>query len=112
MLIRFSIEFKGRDDKLEERVDAINGHLLKIADSIIKMGGLRGAFRTDINRGDLASLVVGTMNGLVLEWWRRGEAVNGAKLTRALRRVILRGFEDSTSNEGQVSPFAFPGHHP
>ncbi len=112
LLVRFGIDFKGRGDELEERANAINAQLVNIADGIIKMGALRGSFRTDIKRADLATLVIGSLNGLLLEWWRRGEEVNGVKLTRALRRVILRGFEDATSKEEFGVSKLFPGHHP
>jgi len=112
LLIRFGIEFKGRDDELEDRTRVLSLHLVKIADGIIELGGLRGAFRTDIAKHDLATLIVGTLNGVLLEWWRRGDEVDGVKATRALRRVIFRGLEEAISKEDFGLRRAFPGHHP
>lgn len=112
LLIRFGIEFKGRDDELEDKTKILSMHLVKIADGIIKLGAIRGAFRTDIDRADLANLVVGSLNGLLLEWWRRGEEVSGTKATRALRRVLLRGFEEAISKDEFGIRNPFPGSHP
>ncbi len=112
LLIRFGIEFKGRDDELEERTKVLNSHLVKIAQGIVNLGAERGAFRSDIGSADLATLIVGSMNGMLLEWWRRGEDVNGAKSTRALRRIILRGLEEAVSKEDFGIRRPFPGHHP
>lgn len=113
LLIRFGVEFKGRDDELEDRVNKLSALLVKIAEGIIELGGIRGAFRTDVAKRDLATLIVGSLNGMLLEWWRRGpDEVDGVKATRALRRILFRGLEDAISKEEFGIRRPFPGHHP
>jgi AcrR family transcriptional regulator len=112
LMIRFSMDFKGRDDKLENRSRLINSQLIKIVDGIIGMGALRGAYRTDIDRAEIATVIVGGLTGMILEWWRRGEAVEGIKVTRAFRRIVMRGLEDSSRKDIYAEGAQFPGHHP
>jgi len=112
LLIRFGIEFKGRGDELEDRTKVLNSHLVKVAQGIVNLGAERGAFRTDIGSADLAALIVGSLNGMLLEWWRRRDEVDGAKSTRTLRRMILRGLEEAVSREDFGISRPFPGHHP
>ena len=112
LMIRFSMDFKGREDKLENRTIVLNNQLVKIVDGIIKMGSLRGMFRSDIDRGEIATVIVGGLTGMILEWWRRGEAVEGVKVTRAFRRIVIRGLEDSIRKDQFSTGARFPGHHP
>jgi len=112
LMIRFSMDFKGREDRLEKRCRLINTQLVNIVDSIIKMGALRGTFRTDVDRAEVATVIVGGLTGMVLEWWRRGEAVEGVKVTRAFRRIVIRGLEDTVRKEQFGQQPHFPGHHP
>ncbi|MBT3702960.1 MAG: TetR/AcrR family transcriptional regulator [Alphaproteobacteria bacterium] len=112
LMIRFSMDFKGRDDKLENRSRMINSQLIKIVDGIIGMGAMRGAFRTDIDRAEIATFIVGGLTGMVLEWWRRGETVDGVKATRTFRRIVMRGLEDSMRKDQFADGARFPGHHP
>jgi AcrR family transcriptional regulator len=112
LMIRFGMDFKGRDDRLENRNRMINKQLINIVDGIIKMGALRGTFRTDIDREEIATIIVGGLTGMVLEWWRRGEAVEGVKVTRAFRRIVMRGLEESIRKDQFSEGARFPGHHP
>lgn len=112
LVVRFSMDFKGRDDRLENRCRLINSQLVKIVDGIIGMGAMRGTFRTDIERSEIATIIVGGLTGMILEWWRRGEAVEGVKVTRAFRRIVMRGLEDSGRKDQYAEGARFPGHHP
>ena len=112
LMIRFSMDFKGRDDKLENRSRMINSQLVKIVDGIIGMGAMRGAFRRDVDRAEIATIIVGGLTGMVLEWWRRSETVDGVKATRAFRRIVMRGLEESMRKDQFAEGARFPGHHP
>ena len=112
LMIRFGMDFKGREDRLENRARMLNSQLVNIVDGIIKMGALRGTFRSDIDRAEISTVIVGGLTGMILEWWRRGEAVEGVKVTRAFRRIVMRGLEDSISKDQFANGARFPGHHP
>ena len=112
LMVRFSMDFKDRGDRLENRTRKINGQLVKIVDGIIKVGAMRGSFRTDVDRAEIATVIVGAMTGMILEWWRRGEEVEGVKVTKAFRRIFMRGIEDSGAKDRFSQGARFPGHHP
>ena len=105
-------EYSSAPGEVRSRVDRLFGHLHRTVDGIIQFGWLRGTFRTDLPPAEISTVVVGALLGAVLEGRRRSENVDRKNLNRAVRMVLLRGFEDRTVLERALITFVAPGSHP
>jgi hypothetical protein len=58
-------------------------------------------------------MVMGLINGAMLEWYTRRDKIQGRELTRTLRLVLMRGLEDFiTIQNVRSSCQPAPGFHP
>jgi len=91
LLILMSLEFRGTGDAIEVRTRAIYDRLYQAVEAIIADGKAAGAFRGDIDTREQAAIVMAGHDGTFLEWHRRGHALDGEELVRALRTATLGG---------------------
>jgi len=89
LLILMSLEFGGRDDEIAARIDGIYGRLYRTIEAIIEQGKASGEFRDDGRTREQAAIVMAAHDGTFLEWYRRGKALDGPELVRALRTAML-----------------------
>jgi AcrR family transcriptional regulator len=99
LLILMSLEFAGTGGPIEARIRAIYGRLYKAVEAIIALGKRRAEFRADIRTREQAAIVMALHDGTFLEWYRRGHALGGPELVRALRTTMLAGLLPNPSAE-------------
>jgi AcrR family transcriptional regulator len=114
--ILMSLEFRNPDDKLCQEVRKIHRLIQRIVEGVIEFGKLRGVFRTDLETRELAAMIVGAHDGIMLELHRMAGAVDGEALIRSLQSSMLRGLEDETAVLGESELLRYswqaPGTHP
>jgi len=91
LLILMSLEFRDAGDAIETRIARIYDRLYAAIEAIIEDGKKAGVFRTDINSREQAAIVMAGHDGTFLQWHRRGRALDGEELVRALRTFTLAG---------------------
>ncbi len=114
--ILMSLEFQNPDDKLCQEVRKIHRLIQRTVEGVIEFGKLRGVFRTDLETRELAAVIVGAHDGIMLELHRMAGAVDGEALVKSLQFLMLRGLEDKTValGEGELlrPSWQAPGTHP
>lgn len=88
-LIQISIEFRHRSDAIGKRIVAIYNRIYRVLEEIIEAGRTRGELPKDLPTREIASTVVATHDGMMLEYHRR--EIDGEKLVRVVRTVFLQG---------------------
>lgn len=88
-LIQISIEFRHRSDAIGKRIVAIYNRIYRVLEEIIEAGRMRGELPKDLPTREIASTVVATHDGMMLEYHRR--EIDGEKLVRVVRTVFLQG---------------------
>jgi len=91
LLILMSLEFRDAGDAIERRIARIYGRLYAAIEAIIEDGKASGVFRADIASREQAAIVMAGHDGTFLQWHRRGRALDGEELVRALRTFTLAG---------------------
>ena len=89
--VLMSLEFYGRDDVVERRVRQLYSRLEQELTGIIKEGQNQGEFVSDLPANTLADVVIGLVDGLLLQWYRWGDELDGPVLARSARNTILNG---------------------
>ena len=88
-LIQISIEFRHRSDPIGRRILAIYNRIYRVLEEIIETGRFSGELPMDLPTREIASTVVATHDGMMLEYHRR--EIDGEKLVRVVRTIFLRG---------------------
>jgi AcrR family transcriptional regulator len=88
-LIQISIEFRHRSDAIGKRIVAIYNRIYRVLEEIVEEGRARGELPKDLPTRELASTVVATHDGMMLEYHRR--EIDGEQLVRAVRTTFLKG---------------------
>ena len=86
-----SLEMHGRNNKVEERVQQIYAKLHAEISDVLKEGQDNGEFASTISPEYQASVIIALIDGLLLEWHRRGDTLDGKQLARSARALILNG---------------------
>lgn len=93
-LIKTSIEFRDRDDAISKRIVEIYDEIYSALEAILEAGKKRGEIASTSTK-ELASMIVATNDGMMLEWHRRGANIDGRKLVRTVWTTFLHGIEPS-----------------
>jgi AcrR family transcriptional regulator len=88
-LIQISIEFRHRTDTIGKRIVAIYNRIYRVLEEIIAAGRARGELPKDLPTREIASTVVATHDGMMLEYHRR--EIDGEQLVRVVRTMFLQG---------------------
>lgn len=113
LLIYMQIEMRGADDEPSRKLRVMVGHIHRTVEGIVKLGWMRSRFRTDLKSAEVTAFVVGAINGAMLEWYTRRDAIQGRELTRTFRLILTRGLEDFIVVQSSRDPReATPGFHP
>ncbi|MFK8030161.1 MAG: TetR/AcrR family transcriptional regulator [Gammaproteobacteria bacterium] len=86
-----SLEMHGRDNKVEQRVRKIYSRLHQEISDVLIEGKASGEFASTLSPKYQASVIIALIDGLLLEWHRRGEELDGEQLARSARQLILSG---------------------
>ncbi len=86
-----SLEFFGFGNDAERRVRQMYDRLHAELERILKLGQAGGAFDDEADASTLAVSLVAMIDGLLLEWYRFGNRIDGPALARAARNLVLRG---------------------
>jgi AcrR family transcriptional regulator len=89
--VLMSLEFHGSNDPVENRVREMYLKLEEEIAAIIREGQLKKEFTTNMPAKVLAEVVVGLVDGLLLQWYRWSEVLDGPALARGARSTILNG---------------------
>lgn len=89
--ILMSFEFLGTDDPIEREVSGMYDRIYATLSDVIRQGRESGELKDDGPVEAHVSVLVAMTDGMLLEWLRRSGKVNGADVTRALRRIMLGG---------------------
>jgi AcrR family transcriptional regulator len=90
-LILVSVEFRNRDDAVGERVSHIYDRLYQCLEEVLEMGRSRGEIAKTVRIRELASMMIATHDGMMLEWHRRGTKIDGGQLARTVMSTFMRG---------------------
>ena len=89
--ILMSFEFQGTGDPIEQAIDSMYERTYAALASVIEDGRKAGLIAQDGDAREHAAVLVAFMDGLLLEWLRRGGTLDGEKMTRVARQMILSG---------------------
>lgn len=95
--VLISLQMHGRDNIVEERVRATYEYLYRELTEVARQGQAAGEFSRDVPAEYQAAVIVSLIDGLLLEWHRREDQLDGELLAKSARRLILSGLsEDRT----------------
>jgi BetI-type transcriptional repressor, C-terminal len=80
-----------RDKQYRLRLAWQREQLRLLLQDILAEGAVRGLFRSGLDAGAVAAVIVGTAEGCLLQSATEGGAVSPAELSRALFALMLRG---------------------
>lgn len=92
-LIKTSIEFRDKRDEISDRIRQIYNRVYSALEVILEAGQKRGEIGK-IPVRELASMIMATNDGMMLEWHRRGSQIDGRKLVRTVWTTFLYGIEE------------------
>jgi AcrR family transcriptional regulator len=91
LLISMSIEFAQQTGDAAAQLKKMYQALYKPLEALLRRGQMSGEVRKDAPATELASIIVATHDGAFLEWYRRGNQLDGRNLVRATLSVLLHG---------------------
>jgi AcrR family transcriptional regulator len=91
LLISMSIEFAQQTGDAAVQLKKMYQALYKPLEALLRRGQVSGEVRKDAPATELASIIVATHDGAFLEWYRRGNQLDGKNLVRATLSVLLHG---------------------
>lgn len=89
--ILVSLEFYGREDKIRERVDIMYRNYHAQMARVYELGVEQGEFRAELPVTERAAALVAFTDGMLLEWYRHGDKLDGGSLATAARELIFSG---------------------
>ncbi|MFK7888500.1 MAG: TetR/AcrR family transcriptional regulator [Gammaproteobacteria bacterium] len=91
-----SLEMHGRANKVEQRVRNMYARLHDEIRDVLSQGQAAGEFSDAVAPHYQASVIIALIDGLLLEWHRRGDDLDGTQLARSARQLILNGVHAGT----------------
>ena len=91
LLILMALEFKEWEGEAQAFIATLYAKQCRFIEKLVQSGQKAGVFRRDVPMRELASVVLAINDGTFLEWFRRSGKLDGRKLVKALRSVVLGG---------------------
>lgn len=91
LLILMALEFKEREGEAQAFIATLYAKQCSFIEKLVRSGQKAGVFRRDVPMRELASVILAINDGTFLEWFRRSGTLDGRKLVKALRSVVLGG---------------------
>lgn len=89
--ILMSLEFTGTGDQIEKRLTRMYERIYEVLTAIIAKGHQDGSIRKQAAPREQAAILIAMMEGMLLEWLRRTDSINGPAIVRAMRAMLLTG---------------------
>lgn len=89
--ILVSLEFAGRDDAIEQQVRGMYDRYHREMERVVREGQAAGTFDNELAPAERAAALVALTDGMLLEWHRFGDRLNGRSLARSARAQMLGG---------------------
>ncbi len=89
--VLMSLEMHGRKNNVESRIKQTYEKLHAEISDVLREGQTTGEFTRSISPEYQASVIVALIDGLLLEWHRRADLLDGRLLARSARNLILNG---------------------
>jgi TetR/AcrR family transcriptional regulator, transcriptional repressor for nem operon len=90
-LIKISVEFRNRGDVIDQRITQIYDRMYDCLEKLLDDGVLRGELADSTPVRELASMIIATHDGMMLEWYRHKPQIDGGKLVRTVMKVFTSG---------------------
>lgn len=87
-----SLEFANTGDQIEKRLNRMYERLYSALTKIIEQGHADGSIRKHAPARDQASILIAMNEGMLLEWLRRTQTINGPAIVRGMRKLLINGF--------------------
>jgi AcrR family transcriptional regulator len=95
-LIKISIEFRSRGDAIDQRTTRIYDRIYRAIEKVLNDGKAKGEIAEGVPVRELASMVIATHDGMMLEWYRRGTQIDGRRFVRTVWSTFLSGIVPRT----------------
>jgi TetR/AcrR family acrAB operon transcriptional repressor len=92
-----SLEFFGFGNQAEKHVRQMYKRLHAELERIIRVGQTSGVFDPDPDPATVAVSLVALIDGLLLQWYRWGDQIDGPALARQARSLLLGGLKYNPS---------------
>ncbi len=89
--ILMSFEFLGTNEPIEKKIAEIYEQYYSALGAVISEGQATGLIEPTRSTREHAAVLVGFMEGMLLEWLRRGKSFDGREVTDVSRRMLLEG---------------------
>lgn len=89
--ILVSLEFYGRDESIEKHVRDMYNRYHDQMERVTRLGQAGGEFDDSLAPHERAAVLVAMTDGMLLEWYRFGDRLNGSTLARNARAQIFDG---------------------
>ena len=92
--VLISLEFHGRGNPVEQQVRGIYDRLRREIARLVQLGLDEDEFTPNVSADDQAAVIVAMIDGMLLEWHRRRESLDGRTFARSARSMILNGIRN------------------
>lgn len=93
LIILVSIEISDLFEEAAKRVTSMYDMLHKYVSFLVDEGKRSGEFKTSFGSKEYAGFFVAAHDGMMLEWYRRSRELDGSKLVRVYRELLLLGLQ-------------------
>lgn len=91
LLGAISPELQGADGRFGKELRRLHDARIRFVARLVEEGKAQGVFDADLDARNLAHVILAFHNGMLLEWHRAAEILDGQEFTRTFRRVLLLG---------------------
>ncbi len=89
--ILVSLEFFGREDRVRDKVQAMYRNYHGQMARVYELGVAEGSFNAQLPVRERAAALVAFTDGMLLEWYRQGDQLDGSSLAASARQLIFNG---------------------
>ncbi len=86
-----SAEIPGSGLKAEKKFRDVLQKQIEFLVNMIESGKAEKVVKEDLDTHDLANVIIGMHNGILLQWYTKQGDLNGSRFSRAFRTVMLSG---------------------
>jgi TetR/AcrR family acrAB operon transcriptional repressor len=84
-----AIEFSGSESDVERKIQNMYAKWATLLENIIISGQKTGQFHRDLDVKTTAITLIGLVEGLLLQWYRLHDTIDGATLAKTARQITL-----------------------
>jgi len=95
--ILISLEFVGTGDKIERRLQQMYEKIYQALIAIVEEGQRLGTIHRYALPREYAAILIAMTDGMLLEWLRRQDKIDGPAIVRGFRSMMLSGLIKSNS---------------